>query len=76
MNPRCFNTHPSFSMSHLVQFVNLSNVGDFFLELYSRGLYLGLKKELQNRCLVFTSSTNREIRKFHVVIVQRGQRNV
>ena len=31
---------------------NLSNVGDFFLELYSRGLYLGLKKELENRCLV------------------------
>ena len=34
------------------------------------------KKELENRCLVFTSSTNREIRKFHVVVVQRGQRNV
>ena len=25
---------------------------------------------------MFTSSTNREIRKFHVVVVQRGQRNV
>ena len=34
------------------------------------------KRELENRCLVFTSSTNREIRKFHVVVVQRGQRNV
>ena len=34
------------------------------------------KKESEKRCLVFTSSTNREIRKFHVVIVQRGQRNV
>ena len=29
-----------------------------------------------NRCLVFMSSTKREIRHFHVVVLQRRQRNV
>ena len=29
-----------------------------------------------NRCLVFMSSTKREIRHFHVVVVQRRLRNV
>ena len=33
-------------------------------------------KEEESRCLVFTSSTKREIRYFHVVVVQRRQRNV
>ena len=33
-------------------------------------------KEGESRCLVFTSSSKREIRHFHVVVVQRRQRNV
>ena len=40
----------------------------FFQELNSKGLYLRLQK--------FTSSIKREIRKFHVVVVQRWQRNL
>ena len=50
---------------------NLSNAGDFFQELNSKGLYLSSRKEKENRCLMFTSSINREIRKFQVVFVQK-----
>ena len=32
-------------------------------------------KEKEGRCLVFPPSIKREIRKFHVVVVQRRQRN-
>ena len=46
-----------------------------FLELNSKGLYQSSGKEKEGRCLVFTSSTKREIRLFHVVVVQRRQRN-
>ena len=48
----------------------------FFLELNSEGLYLSSQKEKENRCLVFMAPRKREIRKFHVVVVQRRQRNV
>ena len=43
-----------------------------------KGPYLSLKKEKENSCAVFTNSIKRarEIRKFHVVVVQRRQRNV
>ena len=48
-----------------------------FLELNSKGFNVSkFKKEKQSCCLVFTSSTKREIRHFHVVVVQRRQRNV
>ena len=53
-----------------------SNIGNFFLELSSRGLYQSSGKEKESCCLVFPSSTKREIRHFHVVVVQRRQRNV
>ena len=46
------------------------------LELNSKGLYQISGKEKENCCFVFPSSTKREIRHFHVVIEQRGQRNV
>ena len=46
------------------------------LELNSKGLYQISGKEKENCCFVFPSSTKREIRHFHVVVVQRGQRNV
>ena len=57
--------------------LNLSNVREFFWELSSKGLYLSLKKkEKENRCLAFTFSMKREIKTFHIVVVQWRQRNV
>ena len=47
-----------------------------FLELNSKRLYRSSGKEKESPCLVFTSSTQREIRHFHVVVVQRRQRKV
>ena len=58
---------------HVVQFVKCWCI---FLEMNCNGLYLCLRKELQNRCLVFTYSTKREFRQFHVEVAQRRQRNV
>ena len=58
---------------HVVQFVKCWST---FLEMNCKGLYLCLRKELQNRCLVFTYSTKREFRQFHVEVAQRWQRNV
>ena len=46
-----------------------------FLELNSKGLYKSSGKEKES-CLVFPSSTKSEIRHFHIVVVQRRQRNV
>ena len=40
-----------------------------FLELNSEGLYQSSGKEKESCCLVFPSSTKREIRHFHVVVV-------
>ena len=47
-----------------------------FLEQNSEGLYQSSGKEKESCCLVFLSSTKREVRHFRVVIVQRRQRNV
>ena len=56
--------------------LNLSNGSDF-LKLYSKGLRLGFKKRIIRTSLTcFNSSIKHEIRKFHVVVVQQGQRNV
>ena len=41
-----------------------------FQELNPKELYLSSQKQKENRCLVFTSSIKREIRTFHVVVVQ------
>ena len=60
-------------MFHLVHFVKWWQI---FLELNSKGLYQSSGKEKESRCLVFTFSTKREIRQFHVVVVQRRRRNV
>ena len=46
-----------------------------FLELNSKRLYQSSGKEKES-CLVFPSSTRREIGHFHVVVVQPRQRNV
>ena len=47
-----------------------------FLELNCKGLYQSSGKGKENCCFVFQSSTKREIRHFHVVVVQRRQGNV
>ena len=56
----------------LVQFVKYWRI---FLELNSKGLYRRSRKEKESRCLVFTSC-QREIRHFHVIVMQKRQRNV
>ena len=68
VNLRFFKLSRAYSIS--------SNAGNFFLELSSRGLYQSSGKEKESCSLVFPSSTNREIRHVHVVVVQRRQRNV
>ena len=51
-------------------------LASFFMELNSKGLHQSSGKEKESCCLLFPSSTKREIRQFHVVVVQRRQRNV
>ena len=45
------------------------------MELDSIGLYQSSGKEKENCCFVSPSSKKREIRQFHVVVVQRRLRN-
>ena len=47
-----------------------------FFELNSKGLYQSSGKEKESCCMVFPFSTKRDIRHFHVVVVQRRLRNV
>ena len=47
-----------------------------FLTLNSKGLHQSSGKEKESCRLLFPSSTKREIRQFHVVVVQQRQRNV
>ena len=68
MHQRCLKLYRAYSISF-----NSSNV---VLELNSNRLYQSSGKERESCCLVFPSSTRREIRYFHVVVVQRRQRNV
>ena len=60
MNSLCLKLYRAYSNSF-----NSSNVGNFF--------WSWILKLLSH---VFTSSTKREIRHFHVVVVQRRRRNV
>ena len=46
------------------------------LELNFKRLYQSSGKEREGRCLVFTCLTQREIRHFHDVVVQRRKRNL
>ena len=62
VNSACFQLYRAYSISF-----NSSNV-DNFLDLR---LYRSLGKEKESR-LVLTSSTKREIRQFHIVVVQRN----
>ena len=52
----------ALSLSRLIR-----QTSPFFLQLNSKRLYQSLGKEKQGRCLVFTSSTKREIWHFHDV---------
>ena len=47
-----------------------------FLELNPKGLYQSSGKEKESCCLVFTFSTKRDIRHFHVIVSQRQLRNI
>ena len=56
---------------------NPTKVGDFFWRWILKDcIDRSSGREKENRCLVFKSSTKREIRHFQVVVVQRRQRNV
>ena len=57
---------PLQTLSRLFQFVKCCQI---FLEFNSKGLYQSSGKEKESCCLVFPSSTKREIRHFHVVVV-------
>ena len=65
-------TLPRYSIS----FNSSLNCWQILLELNSKGLYQSSGKEKESCCLMFPSSTKREIRHFHVVVVQQRQRNV
>ena len=68
VNSRCFKLYPAYSNSSIHKMlVNFSGVE--FLKTVS-------KFRKRSRRLVFTSSTKREIRHFHVAVVQQRQRNV
>ena len=71
MNSRFLKLYRACSISF-----NSSNVGNFFLELNSKGLYQSSRKEKESCCLVWPSWTKREIMQFHGVVVQRRLRNV
>ena len=58
---------PLQTLSRLFQFVKCCQM---FLEFNSKGLYQSSGKEKESCCLVFPSSTKREMRHFHVVVVQ------
>ena len=60
VNSRCLKLHRAYSISF-----NSSNVGKLFLELNSKGLYQSSRKEKASCCLVFPSSTKREIGHLH-----------
>ena len=66
VNSRCLKRYRAYSISFNLSYVRLN----------SEGLYQSSGKEKESCCLVFPSSTKREIRHFHVVVVQRRLRNV
>ena len=62
--------------TYSISFNSSLNCWQILLELNSKGLYQSSGKEKESCCLMFPSSTKREIRHFHVVVVQQRQRNV
>ena len=49
---------------------NMSNAGDFSWSWILKGFYSGSKRGRKIRCGMFTPSIKRQIRRFHVVVVQ------
>ena len=62
--------------AYSISFNSSLNCWQILLELNSKGLYQSSGKEKESCCLVFPSSTKREISHFHVVVVQQRHRNV
>ena len=62
--------------TYSISFNSSLNCWEILLELNSKGMYQSSGKEKDSCCLVFPSSTKREIRHFHVVVVQQRHRNV
>ena len=69
MCSRCLKLYRPYSIS-----CYSPDVGEFFLSSILKGC-IKVQEKKEGRCLVFTSSTKREIKQFHVVVVQRRQRN-
>ena len=67
---------PPQTSSHLFQLVQFVKCWQIFLELNSKRLYQSSGKEKESHRLVFTFSTKREFRHFHIVIIQQWQMNV
>ena len=63
VNSRCLKLYRAYSVSF-----NSSNVGIKCINVQ--------EKKKKSCCLLFLSSTKREVRLFHVVVVQRQQKNV
>ena len=70
MNSCCLTLYRAYSI-----LFNLSNVKQSSLELNSKGLYQSSGKEKENCYFVFPSPAKWKNRHFHVVVVQRRQRN-
>ena len=64
------------TLPRLFHFVQFDKCWQIFLEINSKGLYQSSGKGKENRRLVFTSHTKREVGPFHVAVVQRRQKNV
>ena len=65
---RCFKLYRAYSISFIS-----SNVGNFFWSSILKDCIEVQEKKKESRCLVFTSLKKREIRQFHVVVVQWRQ---
>ena len=70
MNLRCLKLNRAYYISF-----NSSNVGNLF-GVESKGLHQSSGKEKEGCCIFVPFLDKREIRQFHVVLVERRQRNV
>ena len=72
MDSHCFKLHWSYFTSLICQMLAK------FSGLNQKWPYVSLEKEKQNFCVVLTYSIRwaREIRQFHVAVVQQRQRNI
>ena len=71
VNLRCLKLNRTYSIS-----LNSSNVGTVFWSWILTDCIKVQEKKKKRCCLLLPSSTKREIRQFHVAVVQRRQKNV